>query len=80
MALQKDGRVVVWGLNDDGQCQVPETAQGITAICATRNMNNCCLALKNDGSLIAWGNNTYGQCQTPEGLNDVAAIATGLPV
>lgn len=77
MALQEDGRVVVWGLDDDGQCQVPETAQDITAIWSTKNMNNCCLALKKDGSLIAWGNNSYGQRYVPEGLHDVIDITAG---
>ncbi len=77
MALQKDGQVVVWGLNDDGQCNVPETAHDITGIWSTKSMNNCCLALRNDGVLITWGNNSYGQRQVPEGLNDVTDIAAG---
>ncbi|MFA5383347.1 MAG: cadherin-like beta sandwich domain-containing protein [Eubacteriales bacterium] len=77
MAMQKDGQVVVWGLNDDGQCNAPETAHDITGIWSTKNMNNCCLALRNDGALIAWGNNSYGQRQVPEGLNDVTDIAAG---
>ncbi len=77
MALQEDGSVTVWGINDDGQCQVPENVQDITAITSTRTKNNCCLALKNDGTVIAWGNDSYGQCQVPEGLNEVTAIAAG---
>lgn len=80
MALREDGRVVVWGLSDDGQCNIDvvKNLDNVKAIDATQNIYSCsCLALKNDGTVTVWGNNTYGQCQVPDSACNVTAIAAG---
>ncbi|TEB08015.1 Cadherin-like beta sandwich domain protein [Pelotomaculum schinkii] len=77
MALKKDGTVVVWGYNGDGQCDVPASVRDVTAIAMGNQFSPCCLALKADGAVAAWGGDVYGQCQVPADLANVAAIAVG---
>ncbi|WHH57762.1 cadherin-like beta sandwich domain-containing protein [Petroclostridium sp. X23] len=80
MALQEDGKVVVWGYDGDGQCNVPETCNtGVTAIAASTGYATSahCMALMSDGTVEAWGNSYYGQCDVPEALTGVTAISAG---
>ena len=53
MALKEDGSVVVWGLSQFDETNVPSAAQSeVIAISAGAYH---CLALKSDGSVVAWG-------------------------
>ena len=55
----KDGTVVAWGSNSDGQCTVPENAKyNVTHIAAGYNQS---MARKLDGTVVSWGDNDYGQ-------------------
>ena len=73
-AIRNDGTVVAWGINDDGQCLVPEGLTGVKAIATSGHHT---VALKEDGKVIAWGRNNYGQCNVPKDLTRVKAVATG---
>ncbi len=88
LALKKDGTVVGWGFNGEGQAMdVPtETGQGITNGLVTVGGNiltnvvaiaaneRYSLALKSDGTVVGWGRSCP---KIPEGLNDVVAISAG---
>jgi alpha-tubulin suppressor-like RCC1 family protein len=65
-------RIVAWGMNTDGQCNVPE-GRDFVAISARWKHN---LALRVDGSIAAWGQNNQGQSNAPAG-NDFVAVAAG---
>ena len=69
------GKVMGWGNNTSGQCNVPAGLEGVTGITAG---DAHVLAMKSDGSVAAWGNNGYGQSAVPPGLSGVVAIAAGL--
>jgi hypothetical protein len=66
------GRLVAWGWNENGQCDVP-SGNDFIAI-ATKWKHN--LAIRADGSIAGWGHNNHGQADPPAG-NDFVAIATG---
>jgi alpha-tubulin suppressor-like RCC1 family protein len=51
------GRLVAWGWNDNGQCDVP-SGNDFIAIAAKWKHN---LALRADGSIAGWGHNNHGQ-------------------
>jgi len=78
LALKKDGSIVGWGYNDDGQA-TPPAGNDFIAI-ATSYWHS--LALKEDGSIVGWGANEApwgprtGQATPPDG-NDFIAIAAG---
>jgi alpha-tubulin suppressor-like RCC1 family protein len=69
LALRRDGTVVAWGENFDGQSDVPTGLTGVTAIAAGATHS---LALKRDGTVVAWGDETN---RVPDGLSGVVAIA-----
>jgi alpha-tubulin suppressor-like RCC1 family protein len=52
LALKSDGTVAAWGLNNNGQCNVPEGLNSVVAVAAG---NAHSLALKSDGTVAAWG-------------------------
>jgi alpha-tubulin suppressor-like RCC1 family protein len=68
------GKVVAWGYNGRGQCDVPEPNSGFVAIAAGRHHS---LGLKGDGSIVAWGYNNQGQLDVPLPNGDFVAIAGG---
>jgi hypothetical protein len=74
-------RPVAWGcepFTDYGQCSVPGSLSGVTAVAAGDYYHS--LALKGDGTVVAWGcaaDTNYGQCSVPNGLSGVTAIAAG---
>lgn len=68
------GGVLAWGLNSDGQTNVPAGLTDVTAVAAG---NYHSLALKNDGTVVGWGANDFGQSAPPVGLTGVRAIAAG---
>ena len=71
----KDGAVLAWGNNGNGQCTIPAAASsGVSAIAGGYQHT---IALKN-GAVLAWGNNDYGQCSIPASASSgVSAIAGG---
>ena len=73
LALDKTGRVLAWGENQYGQCNVPTELANATAIAAGTHS----LALTAEGTVVAWGDNSYGQTNVPSDLKDVLAIAAG---
>jgi len=74
VTLRPYGRVVAWGVNDRGQCNVPAGLAGVVDIAAGQYHS---LALKADGSVVGWGWNTFGQASVPAGLANAVAIAAG---
>ena len=57
-------RVVAWGWNHAGQCDVPE---GLTAAQVAAGYGHS-LAICANGTVVAWGWNDEGQTNVPEGL------------
>lgn len=74
LALKADGSIVAWGENDAGQCSVPVSAVGFTAVAAGLFHS---LGLQSDGSILAWGANGSGQCDVPEPNEGFTAISAG---
>jgi hypothetical protein len=74
LALRKDGTVVAWGNNHDGDTDVPAGLNHVMAIAAAGSQS---LALKQNGTVVGWGNNHWGQASVPAGLTNVIAIAAG---
>src|SRR5207248_4600590 len=80
LALKRDGTVVAWGCSraayDDGQCSVPSSLSGVTAVAAGTFQS---LALKRGGTVVAWGCHgggaDFGQCDVPSRLCGVTVIA-----
>lgn len=66
------GRLVAWGWNEYGQCDVP-AGDDYVAISAQFKHS---LALKADGTVVGWGQNNHGQSDPPPG-NDHVAVAAG---
>ena len=71
----KNGEVLAWGWNQNGQCTIPLAAKaGVTAIAGGYAHT---IALKN-GEVLAWGRNDSGQCNVPAlAQSGVTAIAGG---
>ncbi len=67
-------QVVVWGIDDDAQNQVPV---GITDAVQMALGYNFGLALRRDGTVTGWGSNFSGQTSVPPGLSGVVAIDAG---
>ncbi len=74
LALRKDGTVVAWGYNADGETNVPTGVNTIVAAAGGRFHN---LAAGRDGTVAAWGYNGSGQATVPPGLSNVVAVAGG---
>ena len=77
LGLRSEGTIVAWGLNEDGQCNVPVPNADFVAVAGGGYHS---LGLKSDGTIIAWGNNSYGQCEEPALNADFVAVAVTLPV
>lgn len=76
MALQRNGKVTVWGVEyaTNGEVKFPKDLKNVAAIAAG---NTHCLALKSNGEVVAWGNNEFQQSTPPANLKNVVAIAAG---
>lgn len=62
-ALTLSGKVVCWGDNTFGQCNVPQLAQsGVKQISVAAFHT---VALRADGSVVCWGDNSFGECSPP---------------
>jgi hypothetical protein len=68
------GKIVEWGDNRYGQCNVPSPNTDFVAIAAGIGHS---LGLKADGSIVSWGDNKYGQCDIPSSNTDFIAVAAG---
>lgn len=74
LAQTSDGRIVAWGYNNLGQCDVPPPNTGFTAVAAGIYHS---LGLQTDGSIVAWGRNQSGECSVPSPNTDFRAVAAG---
>src|SRR5262249_39687034 len=74
VALRRNGTVVCWGRNVEGECNVPSGLTDVIQIAAGYDFS---LARKRDGTVVAWGGNAFGQSNVPSGLTDVVEIAAG---
>ncbi len=74
LGLKSDSSIVAWGLNEHGQCNVPEPNSGFVAIAGGGYHS---LGLRADSSIVAWGSNGSGQCDVPEPNSGFVAIAPG---
>ncbi|MBN1393330.1 MAG: hypothetical protein JW947_11095, partial [Sedimentisphaerales bacterium] len=72
--LYAAGEIAAWGINNYGQCNVPEPNTGFVAIAGGGYHS---LGLKSDGSIVAWGYNVNGQCNVPSPNTGFTAIAGG---
>ena len=68
------GTVKAWGLNNEGQCNVPANLGPCNAIAAGYYHT---VALRTDGIVRAWGANSNNQCNVPTNLGPCIAIAGG---
>jgi alpha-tubulin suppressor-like RCC1 family protein len=66
--------IAAWGLNGDGQVNVPA---GISDVKAVSAGGGHVLALQGDGNVVAWGSNSYGQTNVPPAATNVISIAAG---
>lgn len=64
LGVMAGGRVVAWGLNNKGQCNVPPDLTRVVAVAGGMNHN---IALKSDGTVAAWGLNANDQSTVPPG-------------
>lgn len=74
IALQADGRPVVWGCNDNGQAIVPDALTPPATVRAIAATGDASYALRDDGLIVGWGVNAV-QLQTP--ALHTAALAAG---
>jgi alpha-tubulin suppressor-like RCC1 family protein/FtsZ-binding cell division protein ZapB len=65
-ALKKDGKVVAWGRNSDGECNVPPSLGNVIAIFSTEYTF---AVLKDDNKVSSWGQDVL-----PADLNQVINI------
>jgi len=74
VALTEEGKVVVWGDNRAGQCNVPNNLRNVIAISAGGDHT---VALTKEGKVITWGDITETQDNIPNDLKNVIAISSG---
>ncbi len=71
LALKRDGTVIGWGDDGEGQASAPSGLSNVVSVAAGYARS---LALKADGTVVAWGRS---DAKVPAGLSNVVAIATG---
>jgi hypothetical protein len=74
LALRRNGTLVAWGSNADGQSTVPATGTNVAAIAAGGYHS---LAVRSNGFVVAWGSNAYGQTNTSTAATNVIAVSAG---
>jgi alpha-tubulin suppressor-like RCC1 family protein len=82
LVLRRDGTIVGWGYNNNGQTNIPASATDVVALAAGYSHS---LALKSDGTVIGWGaggsgtsgDPNYGQTTIPASATNVVALAAG---
>ena len=72
LALTRAGRVVAWGMNDEGQCNVPSGMVDVVQVAADGRH----LALTRADQGVAWRLNWSGQSNVPTELCDVVKVVT----
>ena len=73
-AVRADGRLICFGWNNEGQCDVPADLGPVLAVAA--GAGHTC-AVRADGQLICFGWNEKGLCDVPADLGPVLAVAAG---
>ena len=75
-AADADIYVGAWGLNTEGQCNMPvfPLANPVAAISGVRDH---IIALIVDGDVVCWGKNDWGQCDPPSALGVLRAVDGG---
>jgi alpha-tubulin suppressor-like RCC1 family protein len=64
-------KVVCWGRNNFGQCNVPEDLENVISIkCGHYHTT----ALISEGKVFCYGYNNYGECDVPKDLENVISI------
>ena len=72
--LLQDSTIVAWGINNHGNCLVPNNLKNVIDIaCGSEHT----LALTDARRVVAWGQNNFLQCNIPAGLSDVVAVSGG---
>jgi alpha-tubulin suppressor-like RCC1 family protein len=74
--ITPESRVVCWGSNAEGQCNVPtelNTEVVVAISCGTYHS----AALTAQGKVVCWGKNDYGCCEVPAALGNVIAVSCG---
>jgi alpha-tubulin suppressor-like RCC1 family protein len=72
--VTEEGKVVCWGNNSEGECNVPCDVENVVDIqCGWCRV----VALSADGRVFCWGDNLDGEFRVPEGLFDVIDISCG---
>jgi alpha-tubulin suppressor-like RCC1 family protein len=74
VALTEEGRVVCWGSNRVGQCNVPP---GLRYVKLIRCGSEFTAAVTSEGKVICWGDNSVGQCNVPSDVDNVVNIQCG---
>jgi alpha-tubulin suppressor-like RCC1 family protein len=64
IVLLQDNTVKCWGINNKGQCDVPDSIQGRVVSIDCGSYHSC--ALLNDNTVKCWGKNSYEQCKPPD--------------
>jgi hypothetical protein len=73
-AINREGKVVCWGNNRYGQCNVPVSLERAIAIsCGVAHT----AAITHDRRVVCWGRNDNGECSVPDGLENVIAVSCG---
>jgi alpha-tubulin suppressor-like RCC1 family protein len=72
--LTVHGKVVCWGRNDNGQCDVPADLDRVSAISCGWDFT---AALSRDGVVRCWGQNSSGHCNIPADLGKVVSLSCG---
>jgi alpha-tubulin suppressor-like RCC1 family protein len=73
-AINRAGKVVCWGVNASGQCNVPESLEKAVSVCCGAGYT---VAITHDSRVVCWGYNGDGQCSVPDGLENVVAVSGG---
>ncbi len=74
LALQSNGTIVAWGVNNRGQLNVPVA---MTACVSMDAGYEHAIGKREDGVVLAWGANQYGQCDVPTTLGSVVRVVAG---
>jgi alpha-tubulin suppressor-like RCC1 family protein len=79
VAINCEGKVVCWGENECGQCDVPAELESEVVVAVSCGYSHS-VALTADGKVICWGHNSESQCDVPLDIvasRNVTAIACG---